>query len=187
MVEFSSYKNNIVKDIGYNINDFYNTINNLSQIMNSRYKTFSRLSARNISHYNDLNKERNFMLRKSKMDPIVFVIDEWADIYFEDKNIESRLCSLAQKGRAAGISIVLATQRPSAKVVSGLIKASFPGRISMRTSSAIDSRVIIEQSGAEKIMDPGTGLLKDPYSFSPVLFRTPFVDINIIDKVMEMS
>ena len=92
---------------------------------------------------------------------------------------------LAQKGRAAGISIALATQRPSAKIISGLVKASFPGRIAMRTASAVDSRVIIDQSGAERLVDPGAGLYKDSYIFTPMVFRTPYVAKDAIEKILE--
>ena len=87
---------------------------------------------------------------------------------------------MAQKGRAAGISIILATQRPSASVISGLIKANFPGRVALRVASAVDSRVILDKSGAEKIDSIGTGLIVDANSSEPTLFRAP--NIVNIDK-----
>ena len=109
------------------------------------------------------------------MKPSVLIIDEWADIYLEDKSIEKLVCTIAQKGRAAGIFVVLATQRPSSNILSGLIKGSFPARIALKTSTAVDSRVVLESSGAEKMTDPGTGLYRDSYTPHPRLFRSPLV------------
>jgi S-DNA-T family DNA segregation ATPase FtsK/SpoIIIE len=185
LVEFSKYKNvSLVKSIAYGIDDFRIMCSSIIKIMNDRYSVISASRAKDFSDFNK-NIKRNFLFKQKALSPIVIVVDEWADIYLNDKSIEGMVCSIAQKGRAAGVYLVMATQRPSSKVVSGLVKASFPGRIALRTSTAVDSRVIIEQSGAEKMVDPGSGLYRDAYSFTPRLFRAPIVTSNCIDMVLE--
>ena len=188
MVEFSSYSElKEVKGTCYDVAGFKGLIEMLVSKMNSRFEKLSKASVRNIGEYNLMQSNRGLFFSKKLMKPIVVVVDEWADIYLQDKKVENLLCMLAQKGRAAGISIVLATQRPSAKIISGLIKASFPGRIAMRTASAIDSRVVIDQNGAEKLVDLGAGLFKDSYSFNPIQFRTPYISHNSIKNILEKS
>ena len=92
---------------------------------------------------------------------------------------------IAQKGRAAGISIVLATQRPSSDVISGLIKANFPGRICLRVASSIDSKVVLDKKGGESISDIGCGLYLDGSFREPVKFKTPYV--KNIDKYIRRT
>ena len=106
----------------------------------------------------------------------MIVVDEWADLVLQDKEIQKSLCLVAQKGRAAGVSIILATQRPSCRVISGLIKANFPGRVALKVASAVDSRVILDSNGAEKISDIGTGLYVDGSMSKPILFRAPYIE-----------
>lgn len=97
--------------------------------------------------------------RPNLMPRIVIVIDELADLIMQTKYAEERLVRLAQLGRAAGIHLVAATQRPTVDVVTGLIKANFPARLAFRTSSKVDSRVILDQNGAEGLLGKGDGLL----------------------------
>ena len=172
MVDFDRYKDvSRVKKVVNSYDETLETIQELTTIMNSR---FSFLKKRGVRSACEL-----FLSRGSRdvMPPIVFVIDEWADLVLQDKDIQKNLCILAQKGRAAGISVVLSTQRPSSSVISGLIKANFPGRVALRVASLVDSRVILDQSGAEKLSSVGTGLFLDGKASSPILFRAP----NIID------
>ena len=184
MVEFSRYKSHkSVKSVQYSIDDFRVLFSSLIKIMNDRYNLISSRGVSNFSEFNDTNKDR-MLFRSKNINPAVIVIDEWADIYFSDKSIENMVCAVAQKGRAAGIFVVMATQRPSSKVVSGLVKASFPARIALRTSTAVDSRVVLEQSGAEKMTDPGMGLYRDAYSFAPTIFRSPIITQNCIDNIL---
>ena len=93
-----------------------------------------------------------------------------------DKSLLKEICYLAQKGRAAGISIVLATQRPSVNIISGTIKANFPGRICLKVASQIDSKVILDRSGGEKISGVGSALYLDGFNQNPILFKAPFVE-----------
>jgi S-DNA-T family DNA segregation ATPase FtsK/SpoIIIE len=97
--------------------------------------------------------------------PIVFMVDEFADLIMKDKKLilHNQLCLLAQKCRAAKIYLILGTQRPSVNVISGSIKANFPARISCRVANHVDSKVILDASGAEDLYGQGDALLKDNY------------------------
>ena len=121
MVEFVPYEGiSGVRGIYNSVEDTEMAIDMLRQEMESRFKILRKKSCRNVIEYNKKNEKKKLM-------PIVLVIDEWADIVLQSSGVQKLLCSVAQKGRAAGISIILATQRPSAKVISGLVKANFPG------------------------------------------------------------
>ncbi len=170
MVEFGMYEGmKSIHSVENSIEGIVERIEKIREKMESRFLVLKKSGCRNIHEFNKANP-------KKYMKPIVLIIDEWADIYLQDKKIERPLCFIAQKGRAAGVSIVLATQRPSSKVISGLIKANFSGRIALKTTSAIDSRVILDRSGAEKILDIGTGIYIDHTTASPIMFRSPYID-----------
>ena len=182
MVEFSSYENiEEVKSIVSFFEDFENIIEHLKTLMQIRFKLLKGSRCRNVHEFNLKAKNQS-----DKLKPIVLVIDEWADIVLQNPKIQKPLCYLAQKGRAAGISIILATQRPSANVVSGLIKANFPGRIALKVASSIDSRVILDSVGAEAINDPGVGLYLDGSISEPILFKSPYIE-NLEEKMIEME
>lgn len=178
MVEFGAYENlDQVKTIVNSADDAEGVIDSLISLMERRFSVLKKAKSRNVVEYNSIVRPDR------SLRPIVLIIDEWADLVLQNKSIQKSLCFLAQKGRAAGISIILATQRPSANVVSGLIKANFPGRIALRTSSAVDSRVILDTSGAEKIEDIGMGLYLDGVTSKPISFRAA----NIVDIVYELN
>lgn len=124
--------------------------------MERRYSVFADLGKRNISEYNTVNKE-------TAMPYILIVIDELADLMsMAAQEVEGAIVRLAQKARATGIHLVLATQRPSVNVITGLIKANVPARIAFSTVSQVDSRTIIDQSGAEKLLGRGDMLFVAP-------------------------
>ena len=123
---------------------------------------------------------QNNLYSKEKISPHVIIIDEWADVYSSDKKNLSRVLTLSQKGRAAGISIVLATQRPSSTILPGQIKANFTGRIAMRVSSEMESRIVMNSSLAANIKEPGLGYYMDQNNQIPVLFRV--AKNNLIEK-----
>ena len=145
------------------------------QEMENRYRTLSECGVRNIDQYNALLKEPDAMKRARKIaveDPtplpeplhyIVIIIDEFADLMMvASKDVEDSITRLAQKARAVGIHLILATQRPSVDVITGVIKANFPSRISYQVASRIDSRTILDTQGAEKLLGNGDMLFLPP-------------------------
>ena len=177
-VEFSMYSGlKQVKWIDNSSEQLSSTLSHLKKIMNHRYSLLLRYKARNIKEYSNLSTT------VTDMKPIVLVIDEWADLVLSNKDLQAELCCIAQKGRAAGIGIVLATQRPSVNVVSGMIKANFPGRICLRVASQVDSKVILDRAGGESLTDVGTGLYIDGFTKSPIHFKSDYIED--ISKALE--
>lgn len=178
LIEFGVYNEcDSVKSISYNSESFLTVLKDVIDEMEKRFRILKKYKSRNL---HELNRK---YAGKKWMPPIMLLIDEWADIYYSDKSLEDYLVIIAQKGRAAGISVVLATQRPTSKIISGAIKACFSGRISLRVPSAVDSRIILDSSGAEKIKDVGCGYYKSQYK-DLCLFRSPI--INIENNLLEI-
>jgi len=126
--------------------------------MGDRYNKFKELGVRNIAGYNEKIKKMEDAQAAgySKMPYLVVIVDEFADLMMvASKDVEDAVCRLAQLARAAGIHLVLATQRPSVNVITGVIKANIPSRIAFSVSSAIDSRTILDRGGAEKLLGKG--------------------------------
>ena len=143
--------------------------------MNSRYKLMSKVGVRNIDGYNAKHK--------LKMPYIVVVVDEMSDLMLvAGKEIENYIQKLSQMARAAGIHIIMATQRPSVDVITGTIKANFPTRISFQVSSKIDSRTILGEQGAEQLLGKGDMLFMSSAN-RIVRIHGPFVSENEIEKV----
>ncbi len=115
---------------------------------------------------------------------IVTVVEELADLMMQHPEVESPIVRIAQKGRAAGIHLILATQRPQAKVVTGLIKSNVPGRIAFRTAAMVDSRVILDQNGAEDLLGYGDGLLQTPHSADLLRLQGALVETAEIADVV---
>lgn len=169
MVEFNLYKNNaFVKQTISCVVEAKNMLETIKHRMEERYKILSAANKRNVIDYNTTMKKR--------INPILVVIDEWADLFMGDKTLEKDLCAIAQKGRAAGISIVLATQRPSIKIISGLIKANFPGRVCFKVTSRVDSQVVLDRPGADQLPSSGYGLFDDNKSGTPILFKSIYIE-----------
>lgn len=142
--------------------------------MERRFNLISDARVRNIGEYNQTEDVRNG--KKKKMPYLVIIFDEFADFMVEHKNeIESKIQRLAQKARAAGIHLILATQRPSTDVVTGTIKANFPARIAFKVASRVDSEVIMGSIGAEKLLGYGDMLYK-PADTSPQRLQGCFID-----------
>ena len=151
------------------------------QEMESRYRKFAGASARNVAGYNE-----------SRADPadrlpfIVIIVDELADLMMrEGKNVEDPIVRLAQKARATGIHMMLATQRPSVNVVTGLIKANFPSRIAFAMASQIDSRTILDAPGAEDLIGRGDMLFQPADLPRPVRLQGVFVSDKEIGRIVE--
>lgn len=163
-VEFSPYKNSnhLACPILEDLKDIDSALSGLVAEMEKRYQRLKKRGRRDITSFNISSTE--------KMSYVVVVIDEAADILLQDNgSIKQSIILLTQKARAVGIHVVLATQRPSADVVDGLIKANFPVRIAFKTASATDSRIIIEENGAEELIGCGDGLFME--SGKPVRFQ----------------
>ena len=163
-----------------------NTLNSLCREMDKRYELLKNAMTRNIKEYNSkfvsktLNPEEGHIF----LPYIVLVIDEFADLIMTSgKEIETPLARLAQLSRAVGIHLVIATQRPSVNVITGLIKANFPARIAYRVTSKIDSRTILDTGGAEQLIGRGDLL----YSQSNTLTRIQcgFIDTQEVEKISE--
>lgn len=148
--------------------------------MHRRYRTFEELGARNIEAYHRHPK------RQEPMPYLVLAIDELADLMMAAPyDVEQTLCRLAQLGRATGIHLIAATQRPSVDVVTGLIKANFPSRISFAVVSQVDSRTIMDSAGAEKLLGKGDMLFLSSDSPKPQRVQGAYVSDREISKFME--
>ncbi|HYO42434.1 MAG TPA: DNA translocase FtsK [Candidatus Limnocylindrales bacterium] len=150
--------------------------------MERRYKKFAAVAARNIKAYNESPK----VPERRRLPYIVIVIDELADLMMrEGKNVEDPIVRLAQKARATGIHMVLATQRPSVNVVTGLIKANFPSRIAFAMASQIDSRTILDSPGAEDLIGRGDMLYQPSDLPRPIRHQGVFVSDREIAAVVQ--
>lgn len=156
--------------------------------MTDRYKKFAAMQVRNIKGYNDVVVKKN----KEGIDPpmeklpqIVIIIDELADLMMvAPGEVEDAICRLAQLARAAGIHMVIATQRPSVNVVTGLIKANIPSKIAFAVSSGIDSRVIIDMNGAEKLLGKGDMLYFPSNLPKPLRVQGAFVSDEEVENAV---
>lgn len=156
--------------------------------MMDRYNKFTELGVRNITGYNKKIKtvEDPEAAGYVKMPSLVIIVDEFADLMMvASKEVEDAVCRLAQLARAAGIHLVLATQRPSVNVITGIIKANIPSRIAFSVSSAIDSRTILDKSGAEKLIGKGDMLFFPSGYSEPVRVQGAFVSDKEVSDVVE--
>ncbi|MFW6237941.1 MAG: DNA translocase FtsK [Halanaerobiales bacterium] len=150
--------------------------------MEERYDLFSDSGTRNIDDYNQKVSE------EEQLPYIVVIIDELSDLMMVAANeVEDNICRLAQMSRAAGIHLVIATQRPSVDVITGLIKANIPSRISFAVSSQTDSRTILDMGGAEKLLGKGDMLFNPVDAKKPQRLQGAFIDNNEIKKVVKFT
>jgi S-DNA-T family DNA segregation ATPase FtsK/SpoIIIE len=154
------------------------TLQWMSREMDSRYKKFAEVGARNIIDYNAHNQD--------KLPYIVVVIDELADLMMlAPEETERNLNRLAQLARATGIHVIIATQRPSVDVITGMIKANFPARISFTVVSGVDSRVVLDQPGAERLIGKGDMLFQAPDAPAPKRLQGVYVADEEINRIVE--
>jgi S-DNA-T family DNA segregation ATPase FtsK/SpoIIIE len=147
--------------------------------MDRRYRLFARANARNIASYNEKHTGQD------RVPYVVFIIDELADLMLQAPiQVEKQITRVAQLARATGIHLVLGTQRPSVDVITGLIKANVPARIAFATASAVDSRTIIDMTGAEKLLGRGDMLWLAPDAAKPVRAQGAFVSDAEIEQVI---
>nr|WP_036738373.1 DNA translocase FtsK [Peptoniphilus obesi] len=151
--------------------------------MEKRYKQFSENSVRDIKSYN--NKVKRGEIEANKMPQILIIIDELADLMMVAKNeVEDYITRLAQMARAAGIHLIIATQRPSVDVITGTIKANIPSRIAFAVSSSVDSRTILDASGAEKLLGKGDMLFYPGYLSKPIRVQGAFISDEEVERVV---
>lgn len=209
MLELSVYEGipHLLTPVVTDMKDAQNALRWSVAEMERRYKLMSKLGVRNLAGFNQLIREANkkgesirdplFQLTEplaegeefpvlSTLPSIVIVIDELADMMMiVGKKVEELIARLAQKARAAGIHLVLATQRPSVDVLTGLIKANVPTRISFQVSSRIDSRTILDQGGAEALLGNGDMLFLPSGTSIPIRAHGAFVDDHEVHKIVE--
>ncbi|SDG86413.1 DNA segregation ATPase FtsK/SpoIIIE, S-DNA-T family [Dyadobacter soli] len=162
------------------------TLNSLCIEMDSRYDLLKEAAVRNLKEYNQKFAARRLNPEKGHrfLPYIVLVIDELADLMMTaGKEVETPIARLAQLARAVGIHLVVATQRPSVKVITGLIKANFPARLSFRVTSSIDSRTILDMGGAEQLVGQGDMLLA--INSEVIRLQCPFIDTREIEDICE--
>lgn len=176
-VEFSQFRNikQLATPIITDTEKAIDILNKMCQIMSSRYTILSENNARNIEEY---NKKTN-----DKMCYYVIVVDELADLFIQAPDIEIILCRLAQLGRAAGIHLILATQRPDRETITGRLKVNIPSRLALTVASVYDSRIILDQTGAEKLTGKGDFILK---MSNGETIRGQGALIKNIDKLLEV-
>jgi len=170
-VDFGVYKNSSIKTLIHHIAEDYDeamaTLKYAYASMEARYKYMSENGIQNFEHHSNI------------FDKKLIIIDEAADLmlYNKTKEFEQLLVKLAQKSRAAGIFIVIATQRPSVDVLTGLIKSNFPARVSCKVVTKTDSRIILDQHGAESLAGRGDAIIRKPIG-NTVRFQVAFINPN---------
>ena len=156
-------------------------LRSLEKEMDSRYDLLAEAGKRNISEYNEMMKKS----KKELMPYIVLMIDELADLMmYNPRDVEAPIARLAQLARAVGIHLIVATQRPSVDVITGVIKANFPARIAFQVATKIDSRTILDENGADKLIGKGDMLYQKPGSPAPVRMHGAFITLKEIEDLV---
>jgi S-DNA-T family DNA segregation ATPase FtsK/SpoIIIE len=182
-VEFQHYNDipHLLCPVIYDAAKTINALTWLTHEMERRFEVFSEVPARNIGSY---NSNKSIIASGLQMPYIVFVVDELADLMAaKGREIEAGIVRLAQMARATGIHLVLATQRPSVEVITGLIKANVPTRITFQVSSQVDSRTVIDTSGAEKLLSAGDMLFLSSKSSKLSRVQGPYISEKEVQKV----
>ena len=160
-------------------------LKNIVVEMERRYQVFEDTKCKNISAYNKMCASNTDYV---KMPYIVFIIDELADLMLvAAKDVEDSIMRITQMARAAGIHLIVATQRPSTDVITGVVKANIPSRISFAVSSSIDSRTILDQTGAEKLLGKGDMLFKPMGENVPIRIQGAFVSDEELQKIVDYT
>lgn len=184
MVELSVYEGipHLAAPVVVNPRKAANVLKNVVEEMEHRYALLADRKVRNIISYNQIIEKEG----GEKLPYLVVVVDEFADLMIvAGKDVEEAIIRIAQMARAVGIHLVLATQRPSVNVITGIIKANMPARLSFRVSSKTDSRTILDQNGAEVLLGKGDSLFIPPGSSEPIRIHGCFVSENEINRVVD--
>jgi S-DNA-T family DNA segregation ATPase FtsK/SpoIIIE len=181
MVELSNYNGipHLMVPVVTDAKKAASVLNWAVQEMEKRYAKFASIGVRDMERYNR-------SVEIDKMPAVVIIIDELADLMMvAPSDVENAICRLAQKARAAGIHLILATQRPSVDVITGIIKANIPSRISFSVSSQIDSRTILDMGGAEKLLGKGDMLYYPIGASKPVRVQGAFVSDTEVESLLD--
>jgi S-DNA-T family DNA segregation ATPase FtsK/SpoIIIE len=183
-VDFALFNDSpfLAREVVTDINMADSVLKTLVQEMENRYDLLEVNNAANISQFNDKAGAKN------RIPYIVVVVDEFADLIMADKtDIADNIIRIAQKARACGIHLILATQRPSAEVISGLIKANVPGKIGLSVSSSINSKIIIDRPGAEKLLGKGDMIFISPELKEGLRLQGAFISDDEVKKFTRRS
>jgi S-DNA-T family DNA segregation ATPase FtsK/SpoIIIE len=184
MLEFSIYNDipHLLTPVITRPTEAINALANMVKEMEKRYSMMADTRTKNIENYNEKAKEVGY----APFPYIVIIIDELADLMMTSgKEVELSIARLAQMARASGIHLIVATQRPSVDVVTGLIKANLPSRISYKVGQRVDSKIILDSLGAESLLGRGDLLFTPPGMSGLVRIHAPWSDEKEIDKVVE--
>lgn len=188
-VELSSYRSipHLLMPIVTDPQEAANVLDELCDVMDKRYSDFEKVGVKNIDSYNNLVRKYNEAGNSAKLMPyIIVIIDELADLMMTaGKQVESSIQRLTQLARASGIHLIVATQRPSVDVVTGIIKSNINSRIAFSTPSNVDSRTILDQGGAEKLLGKGDMLYKPIGSSNAKRVQGAFVSDEEVDQVVK--
>ena len=184
-VEFQNYNDipHLLCPVIYDAQKTINALQWLTHEMERRFEVFSEVPARNIASY---NQNKSVIAAGAQLPYIVFVVDELADLMAaKGRELEAGIVRIAQMARATGIHLVLATQRPSVEVITGLIKANVPTRITFQVASQVDSRTVIDTSGAEKLLGAGDMLFSSAKSAKISRIQGPYISEKEVKKVAD--
>lgn len=184
-VEFQHYNDipHLLCPVIYDAQKTINALQWLTREMERRFEVFSEIPTRNLATY---NQNKTVIANNMQLPYIVFVVDELADLMAaKGRELEAGIVRLAQMARATGIHLVLATQRPSVEVITGLIKANVPTRITFQVSSQVDSRTVIDTSGAEKLLGAGDMLFLSAKSAKIGRIQGPYISEKEVKKVAD--
>lgn len=179
-VEFAPYENvpHLMRPVVTDSFEAAETLDWLVDEMEARYKFCERAGVRNLAELNDK------LMIEDRFPHLLCVVDELADLMVvAKKDVEASVVRIAQKARAVGIHLVLATQSPRVQVVTGLIKANLPARIAFTTAGSLDSRVIMDRNGAETLLNYGDGLYKPGDSGLATRFQAPYIDLSEVEAI----
>jgi S-DNA-T family DNA segregation ATPase FtsK/SpoIIIE len=183
------YRPDLDEEVITRPNNAVSILNSIVLEMERRYDQLAGMNARNIIDYNEKirNNDPKALKNKAQQLPyLVILVDELADLMMvAAKEVETPVARLAQMARAVGIHLVLATQRPSVDVITGMIKANFPARIAYQVATKVDSRTVIDLNGAEQLLGNGDMLFLPPGSAKPIRLQNPFISTEEIEAVLE--
>lgn len=179
-VEFNIYEGipHLCHNIAYNPRAAFITLKDVNAEMVRRYQILKENKCRNIEEYRQNGGKLNY---------ITVFIDELADLLLDDRRIESQLIKIAQLGRAAGIHLIVATQRPDSTIISGLIRVNIPSRVCFAVQKSADSRIILDQTGGENLRGAGDGLFLPIGQKKPLRFQAPYISTAALDDFIETA